>query len=114
MIIFDTSKFHKLLDNKWLNGPYICPNLILNWFISQGKRTYKLTHYHDNQIYVYKEHIADLPPVDDCDSILVVVRVFQLFSGSDPKRFRPKTLTETPSSFLALDYLGPILGSSNW
>jgi hypothetical protein len=38
----------------------------------------------------------------------------QLFSGSDLKRFRPKTLTETPSSFLALDYLGPILGSSNW
>jgi hypothetical protein len=38
----------------------------------------------------------------------------QLFSSSDPKRFRPKTLTETPSSFLASDYLGPILGSSNW
>jgi hypothetical protein len=38
----------------------------------------------------------------------------QLFSGSDPKRFQPKTLTETPSSFLASDYLGPILGSSNW
>jgi hypothetical protein len=38
----------------------------------------------------------------------------QLFSGSDPKGFRPKTLTETPSSFLASDYLGPILGSSNW
>jgi RNase H-like domain found in reverse transcriptase len=38
----------------------------------------------------------------------------QSFSGSDPKRFRLKTLTETPSSFLALDYLGPILGSSDW
>jgi hypothetical protein len=40
MIIFDTSKFHKLLDDEWLDGLYICLNLILNWFIFQEKRTY--------------------------------------------------------------------------
>jgi hypothetical protein len=27
--IFDTSKFHKLLDDEWLDGRYICLNSIL-------------------------------------------------------------------------------------
>jgi hypothetical protein len=38
MIIFDTSKFHKPLDDEWLDGLYICPNLISNWFIFQGNK----------------------------------------------------------------------------
>jgi hypothetical protein len=37
IIILDTSKFHKPLDNEWLNRLYICPNLISNWFIFQEK-----------------------------------------------------------------------------
>jgi hypothetical protein len=55
MIIFDTSKFYKLLDDEWLDGLYTCPNSISNWFISWEKRTYKPTHYHDDQIYAHKE-----------------------------------------------------------
>jgi hypothetical protein len=50
----------------------------------------------------------------DDDNDALCQGFIQLFSSSDSKRFRPKTLTETPSSFLALDYLRPILGSSNW
>jgi hypothetical protein len=54
-------------------------------------------------------HAALLRPyIKNCQNFI------QLFSDSDPKRFQPKTLTETPSNFLASDYLGPILGSSNW
>jgi RNase H-like domain found in reverse transcriptase len=55
MIIFDTSKFHKPLDDEWLDGLYICPNLISNWFIFREKRTYKPIHYREDQTYVYKE-----------------------------------------------------------
>jgi hypothetical protein len=40
------------LDDKWLNEPYICLNLISNWFIFQEKRTYKLIHYYNGQTYV--------------------------------------------------------------
>jgi RNase H-like domain found in reverse transcriptase len=35
----DNSKFHKLLNDKWLDRLYICPNLISNWFIFQEKGT---------------------------------------------------------------------------
>jgi hypothetical protein len=38
MIIFDTSKSHKPLDDEWLDGLYICPNLISNWSIFQKKK----------------------------------------------------------------------------
>jgi hypothetical protein len=57
MIISSTSSFHKLLDNEWLNGPYICLNSISNWFIFQEKRTYKPTYYHNDQIYVCPQGI---------------------------------------------------------
>jgi hypothetical protein len=60
MIIFDTSKFHKPLDNEWLDGLYICLNLISNWFIFQEKRTYKPTHYREDWIYAHKEQTKDV------------------------------------------------------
>jgi Integrase zinc binding domain len=40
------------LDNEWLDGLCIYPNSISNWFIFQGKRTYKPIHYYDDQTYV--------------------------------------------------------------
>jgi Reverse transcriptase (RNA-dependent DNA polymerase) len=60
MIIFNTSKFHKLLGNEWLDGLHICPNSILKWFIFQEKRTYKLTHYHGDQTYAHKEQTTKM------------------------------------------------------
>jgi Integrase zinc binding domain len=41
MIIFDTSKSHKPLDDEWRDGLYICPNLISNWCTFQGKGIYR-------------------------------------------------------------------------
>jgi RNase H-like domain found in reverse transcriptase len=60
MIIFDTSKFHKPLDDKWLDGLYIYPSSISNWFIFQEKRTYKLIHYHKDQTYAHKEQTTKM------------------------------------------------------
>jgi RNase H-like domain found in reverse transcriptase len=53
--ISSTLEFHKLLDNGWLDGPYTCLNSISNWFIFQGKRTYKPIHHCKDQTYVHKE-----------------------------------------------------------
>jgi hypothetical protein len=60
MIIFDTSKFHKPLDDEWLNGLYICLNSISNWSIFQGKKIYRPIYYHEDQTYVSKEQIMKM------------------------------------------------------
>jgi hypothetical protein len=57
MIIFDTSKFHKPLDDEWLDGLYICPNSTSNWFIFWKKRIYRPIHYRKDQTYVCPQGI---------------------------------------------------------
>jgi RNase H-like domain found in reverse transcriptase/Reverse transcriptase (RNA-dependent DNA polymerase) len=56
----DNLRHFKPLDNKWLDGLYICPNLISNWSIFQEKRIYKLIYYREDQTYVHKEQTTKM------------------------------------------------------